>query len=143
MSNSRLFLFMVLSVVATFGSPDEKQDKAIPPNSKVFVNEMGGYETFLKTALAKKKVPLQVVDNKADADFEITGTADSKKAGAAKIIFTGSWHSTEEASITVTNVKTGVIAFAYSVHKQDSYHGKQSSAEACAKHLKEQIEKIK
>jgi hypothetical protein len=56
-------------------------------------------------------------------------------------LLTGSWHSTEDATIKLTNLKTSVVAFAYSVHKSDSAHGKQSSAEACAKHLKDAIEK--
>ena len=51
----------------------------------------------------------------------------------------GSWHSREEASINVANIKTGEIVFAYSAHKENSAHGKQSSAEACAKHLKEKV----
>jgi hypothetical protein len=52
----------------------------------------------------------------------------------------GSRHSSEQASITVTNLKTGVAVWAYSVNKSDSAHGKQSTAEACAKHLKQKIE---
>jgi hypothetical protein len=53
----------------------------------------------------------------------------------------GSWHSDEQASISVTGVQSGEIVFAYSVNKKNSAHGKQSSAEACAKHFKEAIEK--
>jgi hypothetical protein len=76
-----------------------------------------------------------------DADFELSGAAETQKAGKAKILLTGSWHSTEDASIKLTNIKSSVVAFAYSVHKSDSAHGKQSSAEACAKHLKDAIGK--
>jgi hypothetical protein len=132
-----IFFFLTLSLLALAAD----NEKAIPPNSKVFIASMDGYETYLKSALTKKKVPLQIVGDRSAADFEITGTAESKKAGAAKIILMGSWHSSEEASITVTNLKTGVVSYAYSVNKKDSAHGKQSSAEACAKHLKDQIEK--
>jgi hypothetical protein len=32
------------------------------------------------------------------------------------------------------------VVFAYSVNKQSSAHGKRSTAEACAKHLKDQTE---
>jgi hypothetical protein len=55
----------------------------------------------------------------------------------------GSWHSDEQASISVTDLKSGEIVYAYSANKKNSAHGKQSSAEACAKHLKEAIEKGK
>jgi hypothetical protein len=43
----------------------------------------------------------------------------------------------------VTSIQSGEIVFAYSVNKKNSAHGKQSTAEACAKHLKEAIEKKK
>jgi hypothetical protein len=50
------------------------------------------------------------------------------------------WQSNEQASIQVANLKTSEIVFAYSANKQNSAHGKKSTAEACAKHLKEKIE---
>lgn len=115
--------------------------RTIPKGSKVYIAPMGGFRTYLKTALKKKRVPVQVVDKKADADYEITGTATSQKAGVAKILITGSWHSREEASIQVTDLKTGVIVFAYSYDNTNSFHGKRSSAESCAKHLKLKIER--
>lgn len=98
---------------------------------------MDGFETYLEKAFAKKKVPLEIVKDKGQADFEIKGTAHSQKAGVAKKLIFGRWQSTEDASITVTNLKTGEVAYAYSVHKENSTHGKRSTAEACAKHVKE------
>jgi hypothetical protein len=50
------------------------------------------------------------------------------------------WHSNEQASITVSERRSGEVVFAYSVNKKSSAHGKRSTAEACAKHLKDQIE---
>jgi hypothetical protein len=79
------------------------------------------------------------VENKQDAAYEITGVAASQKASTAKKVIMGSWHSREEASIQVTDLKTGVVVFAYSVLKTDSAHGQRSSAEACTKHLKSAI----
>ncbi|HKE35638.1 MAG TPA: hypothetical protein VKB66_10560 [Candidatus Acidoferrum sp.] len=110
----------------------------IPAGSKVFIAAMGGFETPLRKAIADKKVPLEVVEQREQAEYEITGAAESKKAGAAKKIIMGSWHSDEEASIKVASLKTGEIVYAYSVHKQDSAHGQKSTAEACAKHLKDE-----
>lgn len=111
----------------------------IPAGSKVYVAPMDGFETYLKAAMEKKKVPLAVVENKQDATYQITGVAGSQKAGTAKKFIMGSWHSREEASIQVVNVKTGVVVFAYSYTTENSTHGKRSSAEACAKHLKDAI----
>jgi len=130
---------LCLMICAGAQTPDAQNVKAIPAGSKVYIAPMDGFETFLKAALEEKKVPLLVVEDKDKADFEISGASNSEKASTAKKIFRGSWHSREEASINVANIKTGEIVFAYSAHKENSAHGKQSSAEACAKHLKEKI----
>lgn len=116
-----------------------KEASTIPAGSKVYVAPMDGFETYLKTALEKKKVPVTVVENKEDAAYEVTGTASTQKASTAKKIIMGSWHSKEEASIQVADLKTGVVVFAYSYANQNSAHGKRTSAEACAKHLKDAI----
>ncbi len=129
-----LWLGLVPCVFLKGGEP-----KVIPAGSKVYIAPMGGFEVELKAALEKRQVPLTVVDNKQDADYEISGVASSKKASAKKKILTGSWHSTEEASVQVSDLKTGAVVFAYSYHREDSMHGKRSSAESCAKHLKEAI----
>lgn len=115
-------------------------NKKIPPNAKVFLAPMGGFENDLKTAIEKKKVPVVLVTDKEQADYEITGTSDTEKAGAAKKVIMLDWHSNEQASITLTDRKSGEVVFAYSVNKQSSAHGKRSTAEACAKHLKDEIE---
>lgn len=112
----------------------------IPAGARVFVQPMDGFGTYVMAALDRKKVPVVVVADRAEADFEIAGDAQSEKAGWAKILFTRSAASTEEASINITNIKTGVIVFAYNVNKQNAARGKQSAAEACAKHLKQKIE---
>ncbi len=110
----------------------------IPAGAKVFVAPMGGFEIPLKKAMADKKVPLEMVAQRELAEYEITGASESKKAGTAKKVILGSWHSDEDASIKVANLKSGEIVYAYAVHKQDSAHGQRSTAEACAKHLKDE-----
>jgi hypothetical protein len=117
------------------------ESKIIPPHSRVFITPIeGGFDTYLSAALVKKEVPLTVVAIKEKADFEITGIAESEKAGWAKMMFLGSGQSNEQASIKVTNLKTGVVAFAYAANKGSANRGKQSAAESCAKHLKARIE---
>jgi hypothetical protein len=114
--------------------------KPIPAGSKVFVATMdGGFETYLTAGLVKKKVPVVVVTDKDQADFEISGISTSEKAGWAKLLFTSSDASNEEASIKVVDLKTGSVVFAYSVHKHNSARGKQSAAEACAKHINQKM----
>jgi hypothetical protein len=114
-------------------------ERTIPDGSKVFIAPMGGFETYLKAAIDKKKVPITIVEQREAADYELSGAADSQKASTAKKVIMLDWRSKEEASIKLTDIKSSEVIFAYSVHKASSAHGKQSSAEACAKHLKEAV----
>lgn len=142
--NKKIFSLLFLLTLAVASATAQDTAKAIPAGAKVFINPMkDGFETHLVEALKEKKVPVEVVTEKSQADFEISGTSESKKAGVAKILIRGSWRSSEQASITVTNLKSGESVWAYSVNKSDSAHGKRSTAEACAKHLKEKIESKK
>ena len=119
------------------------QDKKIPAGSKVYIQPMDGFGNYLAAALNKKKVPLTVVNSKENADFEISGTSDSQKAGWAKILIAGSIQSREEASVTVSNLRSGEVVYAYNVNKGNAARGKQSAAEACAKHIKEKMDSEK
>jgi hypothetical protein len=147
MSNKRnvasILMLLVIAIVSAALADDKNTppSQKIPKGSKVFVAPMeGGYDTYLKDAMAKKKVPVEIVASRDQADYEITGTSESQKASTAKKVILGNWHSREEASITVSNIKSSEVVWAYSVHEEASTHGKKSSAEACAKHLKDAIE---
>ena len=110
----------------------------IPSYSKVYVAPIaGGFENYIIAGLRNKKVPLTVVIDRGKADYEISGVSDSEKAGWAKMLFIGSQNSNEQASIKISNLKTGAVIFGYSVHKTNSARGKQSAGEACAKHIKQ------
>ena len=115
----------------------------IPAGSRVYVDEIEGYEGFenyLVAAFQKKKVQLIIVVDRTQADFMITGYSESQKAGWAKIIF-GSGRPEEEASIQVVNLKTGVVAYAVASYKTDAYNGKKSTAEHLAKNLRQKMER--
>jgi hypothetical protein len=116
-------------------------DMRIPPGSRLYIAPIeGGYDTYLAAAMHKKEVPVVLVADRSKADFELSGVTETEKAGWAKTIFLSSTATNEEASIKIVNLKSGVIVFGYNVHKTNSVRGKQSSSEACAKHLKEKIE---
>lgn len=146
MKYATMFVILLTLTADCSSSPARQQEppatpqaqQKIPAGSKVFIATMGGFEAPLKKAIRDKKVPLELVDQREQAEYEITGASESKKASTAKKIIMGSWHSDEEASIKVASLKTGEIVYAYSVHKQDSTHGQRSTAEACAKHLKDE-----
>ncbi|MDW5267914.1 MULTISPECIES: hypothetical protein [Acidobacteriaceae] len=111
----------------------------IAPNSSLFIEPMDGFETYLSAAILKKKVPVIIVDDKSKADYIVNGTSHVQKAGWAKTIFV-SPASSAGASITIKDAKTGNLVFAYSVDKLNAARAAQSTAEACAKHLKHAIE---
>jgi len=112
----------------------------IGPGSKLFIEPMDGFETYLSAAILKKKVPVMVVDDRSKADFVVTGGSHVDKAGWAKTIFI-SPNPHAEASIAIKDAHSGNLVFAYNVDKANAVRANQSTAEACAKHLKEAIEK--
>ena len=120
---------------ASKGAPDK-----IPSGAKVVIAPIADdFDQYLKEAIAKKQVPLEIVAGRDGAQYEITGVSESQKSSTAKKVLLGKWQSREDASITMVNIKSGEVVWAYSVHQNASTHGKRSSAEACAKHLKEAI----
>jgi hypothetical protein len=125
-------------------APQLSQDAnaKIPTGARVFIGAIeGGYDIYLAAAMHKKEVPIVMVTDRDKADFELSGVSESEKAGWAKIVFWGNTSSKEQASVKLVNLKTGTVVWGYNVNKGSSARGKQSSAEACAKHLKERIEK--
>jgi uncharacterized secreted protein with C-terminal beta-propeller domain len=140
-SKAFIALIVLFALSAFQNASSQEASKVIAPNSKVFVASMpDGFDEFLKAAIEKKKVPLQIVTEKDQADFQITGQSETQKASTAKKVIMWDWRSNEQASIQIVNLKTSEVVFAYSVNKVSSAHGKKSSAEACAKHLKEKID---
>jgi hypothetical protein len=112
----------------------------IPSGARVFVAPMqNGFDNYVTAGLQQKKVPVIVVADRGKADYEISGVAETDKAGWAKMLFMGSQQTAETASVKMVNLKTGAVVFAYSVNKGNSVRGKQSAGEACAKHIREKI----
>lgn len=132
------------------GPPDQDAPAApvpvstrIVPEATVYIEPMNGFENYLTAALLKKKVQLVVVANRDQAQYVISGTSDEKKAGWAKMAFTGQIHSDNAASVTMSDRRSGAVVFAYAVDKKNTMHGQQTTAEACAKHLEEKIKSEK
>jgi hypothetical protein len=114
--------------------------KPIPAGSKIYIAQIaGGLENYIAAGIMQKKVPVVLVQDRAKADYEISGVSESENANWAKMLFMKSGASNEQASIQVFDIKLGEVVFAYSVHKANSARGKQSVGEACAKHLKHKI----
>jgi len=141
-----LALTLAFSVASSLGSQNNKTSETTPKKriesgSKIYVAPMeGGFDLSLTAAIVKKQVPIVVVTDKTKADYEMSGISESDKAGWAKMLFLGTDASNEQASIKVVYLKSGEVVFAYNVKKENSARGRQSAAEACAKHMKENIE---
>ena len=129
---------------------DPFQARLIPKNSKVYIApiqpeepenlQAEGFETYLAAAMRKKNVPLLIVADRSQADFIIEGTANQKGPGWAKKIILQDFRKSTSASITVTNTRTGVVAYADSSDRASANRGLRSSAEKLAKYLKRKIE---
>lgn len=129
--------------LATLAAAQEqfKSFHKIPAGAKVYIAPIaGGFDTYIIAGFQKKNVPLVIVTDRSKAEYEITGFSESDKAGWAKMLFLGSQQTNEQATIKVTNLKTDEVVFAYAVNKVNSVRGKQSAGEACAKHIKGEIE---
>src|SRR6185437_783822 len=67
-------------------TPIDASSKIIPKDASVYVAPMEGFETYIISALNNKRVPLTIVNDRNRAEFEITGTSESQKAGWSKML---------------------------------------------------------
>jgi hypothetical protein len=128
---------------------DQFAAQMIPRNSRVFISPidspnakrlLDNFEDYLAAALRKKNVPLIMVTDRSQADFEIVGTAESREPHWDQKLLTGDFRDTIYASISVINIRTGVISYADSSYREAANRGPRSSAEKLAKYLKKKIE---
>lgn len=138
-----------IRVLPTSAPADPFLANRIPVNSKIYIapfkseeasKPIEGFEIYMAAAMRKKGVPVILVADRSQADFEIAGSADKKGAGWAKKWLLADFRGTASASLTVTNLHTGVIAYADASHRASANKGLRSSAEKLAKYLKRKIE---
>jgi hypothetical protein len=136
-----LALILATAAAGQEGKSVDQSKKPIERSSRIYIAPIeGGFDTYLAAAIIKKQVPVVVVTDRTKADYEVTGIASTEKAGWAKMLFMGVDNSNDMASIKVVELKSSEVVYGYAVRKGNSARGKQSAAEACAKHLKEKIE---
>ncbi len=141
--------------------------RPVTAGSRVVIAPMGGFETYFAAAVREKKVPVTLTLDRTSAQYYVVstntewqgfvygsgGTANWNRAGGSAS-YGSAASSTRglEASIMLIDANTKDIVWAYEVHKNShgalifgtfGARGQQSIAEACAKHLKEYIEKGK
>lgn len=131
-----LFVCLLLLVLPFHAEAIDK--KVIPSGSKVFVESSDGFDIYLAAAFQKKKVPLVVVSDREKADFILEAQSRHEEKGWASKIFLNH-RDTSEAAVRLIRASDGEVVWAYAVHKKNSVRAHQSTAEACAKHIKEMI----
>jgi hypothetical protein len=116
-------------------------------NPRIFIAPSEGFESYLAAAFTKKHVPAQIVADKGQVNYILSAPPVQEKpesAGGkiARCLFAycAGIEGSQTASVTFTDVRTNVVVWAYNVRKEGSKNY-QSSAEACAKHLKEWLER--
>jgi hypothetical protein len=144
------------------------QTPQIKSGATVYIEPMDGYESYLAAAFMKKHVPLIVVADKDKAEYIISGNVAHKGGGQPAVVVNNSntnvangnangdtafnrgveqaearklARGATSASIAVIDAKSSQIVYAYSVGKNANTNQVQSTAEACAKHLREFIDK--
>ena len=115
-------------------------------NPKIYIAPQNGFESYLAGAFTKKNVPAQMVQAPESADFILSAAPVQQKpesAGGkiARCLFAScaGIEGSQTASVSLVNTKTNAVVWAYNVRKAGSSNF-QSSAEACAKHLKSWLE---
>jgi hypothetical protein len=155
------FLLLACSAVCLAQTP------RIKSGSTIYIEPTGGFETYLAAAIGKKQVPVILVADKNKADYIITSTVSQSRPAQPAVVVNNTNNVSDggnygyiaqgmqnasanraargatSASISVVDAHSSQIVFAYAVGKSANTNQIQSTAEACAKHLKEFIEKPK
>ena len=144
----RIAAVIVLLIASTVGAAqsrerlaDDPTDTRIPRNSRVYIAPARGFEQYLAAAFRKKSVPLLIVVDRENADFEITATHEKEDSDYARIFAYGIIHGSAAASIQIVNLRTGVVVFADSSVRVIALRGERSTAEKLAKMLKRRMNK--
>jgi hypothetical protein len=137
------FLLASVIVFAFVARGNQLSPDPIPRSSSVFIDPMNGFGSELQEAFLNDGVPLVIVSNKDDADFEIVGeirdaverpingrTASGEQEAGTETL------RTRVLMVSIVNLKTKSVAWGCGVTGVPDL---ASAAESCAKHLKEEM----
>lgn len=160
---------IIALVLLTFSAIVFAQAPHITSGSTVYIEPMGGYETYLAAAFVKKHVPLVVVEDKEKAEYVIRSSVNHTDLNSPSptVVVNNTVNNGDQnpnpvteaalsgyeegaarrralgetsAAITITDTHSSQIVFSYTAGKMGK-NQLQSTSEACAKHLKEFMEK--
>jgi hypothetical protein len=136
------FLFAFFFAPVLFAQvPVQPKIYMAPSNGTTFI-----FSVNLAAAFVKKAVPASIVSDISEADYILQSTpVTSKVESAGSVIarclflYCAGAAGSNTVSIELIDEKNGLVVWAYTVKKAGSGNY-QSSAEACAKHLKAWLE---
>ena len=163
-----MFMNRVLAIVLlTFSAIALAQAPQLKSGSTIYIEPMDGYETYLAAAIVKKHVPLVVVADKDKADYIVRSTVNHTTPSQPAVVVSNSNVNNNNAnnsnvttrsssgggygaalaalgststSIAIVDPHSSQVVFAYAAGKAGA-NQLQRTAEDCAKHMKEFIEK--
>jgi hypothetical protein len=123
---------IVLSCIPAFAQ------SPLAPDSKIFIEPMNGFESYLSAAIRDEHVPLVVVLDKTKADYFITGVWQEESAG-----YTGNGslvrpirtRTNNSASISIVDPKSTAVVFSASTQQTKTHQASKEVAEDLAKQL--------
>lgn len=122
----------------------------IAQQSKIYLDPADAFTPYFTSALQKKKVPVTVTTDPAQADYTAQFQAKAKDGsvlhGILDSIGAGTYNnvSVNEVVMTIVNAKTKDVSFSYTCRKQSQYMNASadlatSVAECLAKHWKDNL----
>ncbi len=129
------FTLLALLLTAEFLYAGSDLGFVAPAGSSIYVDSNNGFDIFIQAAFQAKHLNVRLVSSADKADYVLDSSLFHSQEFLATQKAAGTYR-TSEAAFKLTS-KSGDVVWAYAVTKGVLSRGKQSVAEACAKHLRD------
>ena len=130
-------LALILALSATLFAGE-----TIRPGSKVYVTPTkDDFYRYLMAEIQKQDFPIVLVTKREEAEYEIAVTSSLSKSSDSQYSIFPNGNTNDDETLSIINLKTGVIIFTETVYNRNAKRGYKSAAEICAKHLRMHIKK--
>jgi hypothetical protein len=107
----------------------------IPASARIYVDSASGFDAPLAAAMKNQGLSFAITTKKDEADYELEAMSGARRLpGAAWSVLWG--HGDAQAAIRLVNIRSGEIAFVYTLARSKIVRDPLTTAEACAKQLK-------
>jgi len=113
-----------------------KDRMVMPSGSKVHIAPMDGFKEHLEVDFRKEKVPMEVVEDKERAEFDIAGVYELPRVSIQTKVLAQVFDFApyKWAAINIVNQKTGEVVFALCVPDK-----RRDAARECARQIKKRM----